>query len=208
MRVTVVDCGASNVASVRNMLANVGIDASVAETPDDVVSADRVILPGVGAAAPALERLRSTGLDAALEDVVRTRGRPMLAICLGMQLLGGRIKEFGEHRGLGWIDGEVVPLRDLPGFDERSPHTGWSPIDVAPQSKGLFGRPRGEPSYYFCHSNTLRLADAGAIAATARHGLDLVAAIRFDTVFGCQFHPEKSHVNGQRLFESFLDWTP
>lgn len=208
MNVTIVDCGVNNLTSVRNALRAVGVEAAIADTPDAVRQADRLILPGVGAAGAALAALRRRGLDEALEETVRHLGRPMLGICLGMQMLADRLLEFGEHKGLGWIGGDVVPLQDVAGFAGRSPHMGWSVVSPAGDTEPLFGRVRGERSYYFCHSNTLRTPGPDAVGATTDHGVELVAAIRSETVFAVQFHPERSHGNGARLLEAFLAWTP
>jgi glutamine amidotransferase len=208
MRLTVIDCGVNNLTSVCNAVRQAGHEAEVATTPEQVASAERLILPGVGAAFEALSRLRERSLDQALEESVRRKGRPLLGVCLGMHMLAERLFEFGEHRGLGWIAGDVVSLSSLDGFDRRCPHMGWNPVEVAPDSETLFGKPRGERSFYFCHSYTLRTPEADRVAATASHGVDIVAAIRFDTVFATQFHPERSHANGSRLIEAFSAWAP
>lgn len=208
MTVTIVDCGVNNLTSVRNALGAIGVDAVVADSPEAVLDADRLILPGVGAAGAALAALRGRHLDEALTEAVRRRGRPMLGICLGMQMLADRLVEFGEHAGLGWISGEVVPLQAVPGFSGRSPHMGWSVVTPSEDAELLFGRVRGERSYYFCHSNTLRTPAKDSVTGTTEHGSELVAAIRTETVFAVQFHPERSHNNGARLLESFLAWAP
>lgn len=208
MRLSIVDCGVNNLASVSNAVAAAGFSPEVVTEPEQVLAADRLVLPGIGAAAEALSRLRSRGLDQALDEAVRKRGRPLLGICLGMQMLAERLLEYGEHKGLGWIAGDVVGLATIAGFGERSPHMGWNTIDVDESSDALLGRPRGERSYYFCHSYTLLTPDKGSVIATTDHGRPLVAAIRFDSVVATQFHPERSHVNGARLLAAFGAWTP
>src|SRR5438270_795123 len=112
MHVAIVDYGSGNIESVRNAFYAAGVEPAIAREPEAVLSADRLVLPGVGAAGPAAQRLVSNGLAEALNEVVRRRGRPMLGICLGMELLAERLLEFGEHRGLGWLPGEVVHLRE------------------------------------------------------------------------------------------------
>ncbi len=209
MSVAVVDFGAGNLQSVVNALAFLGAAPSVARTPEAVLAADRLVLPGVGGAGEAMQRLRAAGLDEALDEAVRRRGRPLLGICLGMQLLAARLKEFGDHRGLGWLDGEVVDIRERvadPGL--RVPHMGWNGVAPRDGGAGLFATVRGAREFYFAHSFTLALRDGAAVAACVTYGAELVAAIRKDTVFAVQFHPEKSQDNGERLLAAFLEWKP
>jgi glutamine amidotransferase len=208
MRVSIVDCGVNNLTSVCNAVAAAGFTPEIATHPDHILAAERLVLPGIGAASAALSRLRERHLDQALDEAVRRNGRPLLGICLGMQMLAERLLEFGEHAGLGWIAGDVVALDTLEGFTERSPHIGWNAIDVAEDGDALLGRPRGERSYFFCHSFTLVTPETDRVIATTDHSRSLVAAIRFDSVLATQFHPERSHVNGARLFAAFGAWSP
>ena len=209
--VAIIDYGAGNLNSVRKAVEFVGGDASIARTPDEVLAADRLILPGVGAAGEAVARLERTGIDQALGEAVRQRGRPFMGICLGLQLLAERHHEFGEHRGLGWIRGEAVSLDGLVSAPARVPHMGWNRVRATAAAGDLFGRIRGGGEFYFAHSFTLRPAagEEGVLAATTDYGgVSLVAAVIRETVFATQFHPEKSQVNGERLLAAFLDWKP
>ncbi len=129
MQVAIVDYGAGNIESVRNALLTAGAKPIIARDPDAVMAADRLVLPGVGAAGHAARRLMQTGLSDALVEVVRRQGRPMLGICLGMELLAERLLEFGEHGGLAWLPGDVVHLRDAGVTAARVPHMGWSTIE-------------------------------------------------------------------------------
>lgn len=208
MRISIVDCGVNNLASVCNAVTVAGCTPEVVTAPEQVLNAERLVLPGIGAASEALRRLRVRHLDEALDEAVRRRGRPMLGICLGMQMLAERLLEFGDHEGLGWIPGKVVALETLDGFHERSPHIGWNAVDVSEDADALLGRPRGERSYFFCHSFTLVTPASDRVIATTDHGRSLVAAIRFDNVLATQFHPERSHVNGARLLAAFGEWSP
>jgi len=204
----IIDYGAGNLCSVFNAVERVGGEPTVVTTPEGILDCDRLILPGVGAAAEAVARLAERGMVDALEEAVRTNGRPMLGICLGMQLLAETLHEFGVNRGLAWMAGEVVDLRTLiePGF--RVPHMGWNQVMVTDVAEDLFYGIRGKREFYFAHSYTLRTTVEPSIAAMTDHGRALVAAVQFDTVLGTQFHPEKSQVNGEKLLENFLDWTP
>jgi imidazole glycerol-phosphate synthase subunit HisH len=208
MKVAIVDYGAGNIESVRNALFAAGADPVVARDAEAVLAADRLVLPGVGAAGTAAERLGASGLGEALQEAVRQRGRPMLGICLGMELLAERLLEFGEHRGLGWVPGEVVHLRDAGIAQARVPHMGWNLVEPSAEAKRFFQGPERMRTFYFCHSYTLVTGVSTAIAAQATYEKPLVAAVLDGTVFATQFHPEKSQVNGQKLIQAFLDWSP
>lgn len=209
MTIAVVDYGAGNLSSVLKILRLFGETAEVAGTPEAIIMADRIILPGVGAAGPAMQRIRERELDKALSEAVHKNGRPMLCICLGMQLLATKLHEFGEHDGLGWIDGEVRHIADLQLDDSlRIPHMGWNQVEPTGQGSQSFGSSVLRREYYFAHSYTLRTNDATVIAAHSHYGTDLVAAVQFDNVIATQFHPEKSQVSGENLVLAFLDWAP
>jgi imidazole glycerol-phosphate synthase subunit HisH len=208
MKLAVVDYGAGNIGSVLNVLRFLGEDPKLARQPEEILAADRIILPGVGAAGEAMDRLRAQNLDAALTEAVIKNGRPMLGICLGMQLLAERLHEFGESRGLGWIKGEVINIKDCvhdPALPV--PHMGWNQVKVRDPGQDLFGLSSSR-EFYFAHSFTLRTEDKSVVAASVAYGSDLVAAVCKDTCFATQFHPEKSQVGGERLLTAFLEWNP
>jgi glutamine amidotransferase len=144
----------------------------------------------------------------ALVETVRRHGRPMLGICLGMELLAERLFEFGEHRGLAWLPGEVIHLRDAGVRTAPVPHMGWNTIEPVGPATRFFQTPERMRSFYFCHSYTFVTPSAEAIAARTNYEAPLVAAVFDGTVFATQFHPEKSQTNGQRLIRAFLDWAP
>lgn len=209
MTIAVVDYGAGNMRSVLKSLEYLGEEPVVARHPEQVLAADRLVLPGVGAAAEAIARLEALGLDEALDEAVRKRGRPLLGICLGMQLLAERLLEFGEHRGLGWIEGEVVNIRSCLADETLSvPHMGWNEVTVHGPGEALFRNVRAARQFYFAHSFTLRTHDTSSIAATCDYGTELVIAVCKDNFFATQFHPEKSQISGEQLIAAFLDWNP
>jgi glutamine amidotransferase len=208
MQVAIVDYGAGNIESVRHALLTAGAQPIIARDPDTVMAADRLVLPGVGAAGPAARRLMETGLSGALVEVVRRQGRPMLGICLGMELLAERLLEFGEHSGLAWLPGEVIHLRDVGVTAARVPHMGWNTIEPVGSATRFFQAPERMRTFYFCHSYTLVTPATNAIAARTKYEASLVAAVFDGTVFATQFHPEKSQTNGQKLIRAFLDWSP
>ena len=214
-RVTLLDYGVGNTASVRRAFLRLGAEVDFTADPARVASADRIVLPGVGAFAPARERLRALGLDAALAAAVG-RGARLLGLCLGYQLLFEESEEFGVTRGLGFLAGRVVPFRS----GVRVPHVGWNSLRISrgfldpPGPPGsVEGRRRlphlfdGVPdgSYvYFVHSFVPEGADPADVAATTDHGGTFAAAAERGNVWGCQFHPEKSSDAGRRILSNFL----
>lgn len=207
MTVTIVDYGAGNIRSVRNALEYAGAQVSESADPDVIGAADRIVLPGVGAAGSALNVLRQKGLADAL-DTARRRGTPVLGICLGLQMLAEELDEFGTHQGLGWIAGRVAPIAESAGDTVRLPHIGWARIEPgAGSAAAFFGKNDKSNYFYFCHSNCLT-TPAPVVAATVDLNGPVVAAVQQENILAVQFHPEKSQINGIRLIEAFLDWTP
>ncbi len=200
-RVRIVDYGMGNTGSVANALKFLGYDADVTDSPDAVLGADAIILPGVGAFAQAMANLKERKLDTALNDAVIARGRPFLGICLGMQLIAQDSYELGHTRGLGWIKGHVHAIPETP--KTRVPHVGWTPVRYL--DRGMFARIDADARFYFDHSYRLSCRP-DYIAATAHHGDDVVAAIRHKHIFATQFHPEKSQKNGLKLIRNFMNY--
>ncbi|MCW9003087.1 MAG: imidazole glycerol phosphate synthase subunit HisH, partial [Rhodospirillales bacterium] len=174
-RIALVGYGMGNVQSVLNALEHVGANAFVADTPEDLNNADRILLPGVGAFGEASERLSSTGFRTALDDQVKGKGKPLLGICLGMQMLASRGTEHGDWKGLGYIPGtvEVIP-RTSP--DLRLPHVGWNALDITADCPLLAGVKSGDDCY-FVHSYHFMPEDSSAVAATCDYGSRVTAAI-------------------------------
>ncbi|MGE4064686.1 MAG: imidazole glycerol phosphate synthase subunit HisH [Rhodospirillaceae bacterium] len=208
MNVGIVDYGAGNNSSVRNALLMAGASPHMARTPEDVLAADRLVLPGVGCARTALASLRARHLDQALNEYVHERARPLLGICLGLQMLAERCHEEGESQGLGWFAGDVVDLHQLVPKAARVPHMGWNQVTVEEKAEPFFQEVRGKREFYFCHTFALSTDDRDGVAATTDYFAPIVAAVLRGPVFATQFHPEKSQLNGQRLIEAFLKWTP
>ena len=203
-RVALVDYGAGNLRSVENALRVAGAqNVAVTADPEAVRSADRIILPGVGAFAQCIGALTALpGMVEALDEAVNRRGRPFLGICVGMQLLATTGHEHGDHAGLGWIPGDVVRITpDDPRL--KVPHMGWNRVDPAPGAPLLVP---GEA--YFVHSYLFDPADPGHRLAGTDHGGAIAAAVGRDNIIGVQFHPEKSQSYGLSLLARFLDWRP
>ena len=196
----IVDYGVGNLFSLRCSFAAIGEEAAVSGDPEFLRTADKLILPGVGAFADAARKLRETGLDDFLREQTAA-GKPLMGICLGMQLLFDRSLEFGEHEGLGLIAGSVVPIADAipPGL--KIPHIGWNALDIVKDSPLLADVRSGE-YVYFVHSYYAAMCDEAVIART-EYGAPLTAAVQAGNVYGCQFHPEKSGPVGLRILKAF-----
>ena len=213
MKVAIVDYGSGNLRSAakafERMAAEEGIAARIEVTnkPETVAQADRVVLPGVGAFADCRRGLAAVpGLEAALREAVIARARPFLGICVGMQLMADRGREFETVEGLGWIDGEVVAIE--PGNTAlKIPHMGWNEIEPGAAHPLLDGLGAGAHGY-FVHSYHFRLADSADLVAVTDYGGPLTAMVGHGNLVGTQFHPEKSQEAGLRLIGNFLRWCP
>lgn len=208
MTVGIINYGAGNIASLANILRYIGVNPLIVNVPEDIAKVDRLILPGVGAAPLALKNLRANSLDQALFESVRVKGMPLLGVCLGMQLLAERLYEFGESRGLGWIEGEVVSLDSILSKNTVVPHIGWNKVLSASNNTTFNRMGIMDRSYYFAHSYTLQIKMPSILLATVEYEKPIVAAIAFETVIAVQFHPEKSQTSGEKLLEYFVNWTP
>ncbi len=199
--ITIIDYGMGNLVSVSNALSALHVPHSISNRAADIDAADALILPGVGAFGAAMENLRRLQVIDTLRRNVVDKGKPVLGICLGMQLFAETSEEKGHFEGLGWIRGNVRALR--PGPTVRIPHVGWTEI-VRQRGDCLYGRLGEHPSFYFDHSFHLE-CPLDLVTAKFCHGGEFVAAIRKDNLFGVQFHPEKSHRNGLKLLRNFVN---
>ena len=198
--VAIVDYGVGNLFSLECSLNAIGAEVTVTADPEVLKSADQVLLPGVGAFGDAAEKLRATGLDTVLKDLA-AQGKPLLGICLGMQLLFEKGYEYGEHEGLGLIKGSVVPMEGVIPADLKIPHIGWNALKFQKPSP-LFQNIQNGDCVYFVHSFYATDCDENLIA-TAEYGAELTAAVANKNVFGCQFHPEKSGAVGLEILRAF-----
>jgi glutamine amidotransferase len=200
--ITIVDYGAGNLASIGNMLRRLGVDSRVTASPTDVLSASKLILPGVGHFDHGMKNLRERGLDDALTQRVVRDGIPILGICLGLQLFA-RGSEEGTLPGLGWIDADVrrFDVQRI-GANLRIPHMGWANTTVEKPDPLTADLPP-DSRFYFVHSFHVVADHDEDVWMRATHGYPFVAAIARGTIRGVQFHPEKSHKFGLRLLASF-----
>lgn len=206
MRVGIVNYGMGNIASIRNALESLGVESSVMDSPGQLPSADRIILPGVGAFAAAMRNLEDAQWVEPLRLAVLTDKRPLLGICLGMQLLLTSGDEGGSCNGLDLVEGQVKHI-DLQDISLRLPHIGWNEVNITADTP-LFRNIPDQSDFYFVHSYTAHPTSEGDIIARTRYGGDFVVAIRRGNVFGVQFHPEKSSIAGRKLLENFLGYRP
>ena len=197
----IVDYNMGNLASVINAFAKVGVDATLESDTTKLDQYDKLILPGVGAFGDAMEHLKENGMDEAVIAYAKT-GKPLLGICLGMQLLFESSEEFGAHKGLGLIPGKVVAF-DESKFDHplKVPHMGWNELFVQKESL-LFSELKKDFYLYFVHSYHAVCDDAYAIGKT-HYGYEFVSAVQNGNIYGIQPHPEKSHENGLKIIENF-----
>ncbi|MDZ4348537.1 MAG: imidazole glycerol phosphate synthase subunit HisH [Xanthomonadaceae bacterium] len=194
MNVVLVDSGGANIGSVRYALERLGVAAEMTAEPERIQAADRVILPGVGAAGPAMEKLCGFGLV----ELLRSLERPLLGICLGMQLLFERSEEGGVDC-LGLLPGQIARMPSAPGI--RIPHMGWNSLDIRRASPLLAGIETGDWAY-FVHSFAAPVTDD--CIASSTHGEPFAAVVQRGRVMGAQFHPERSAATGLKLLENFL----
>lgn len=212
--VALIDYGSGNLRSAERALSRAARESGAAAEirvtadPQTVLRADRIVLPGVGAFADCMSGLAAIpGMAAAMEESARFRGRPFLGICVGMQLLATLGHEHGVHRGLGWIEGEVVPLD--PGVAGlKVPQTGWNELTLLRTDHPLLDGLASGDHAYFVHSYHLRARDRAVVAAETEYGGPVAAMIAAGSLAGTQFHPEKSQRVGLRLLANFLAWRP
>lgn len=201
--IAIVDYGVGNLFSLASSFAAIGAEVTVTGDADGIRAADKIILPGVGAFADAAAKLRESGLDKVVCEEARA-GKPLLGICLGMQLLFEKSYEFGEHAGLGLIAGAVRPIADVIPAELKIPHIGWNALHFAGEKSPLFRYLSEGDHVYFVHSYYVADCEKSVIATT-EYGAPLTAAVADGNVFGCQFHPEKSGAVGLSILRAFSE---
>ena len=202
--VAIVDYGVGNLFSLRSSLKNLNQDAVVTSDPETIRDAGRVILPGVGAFGDAADKLRKTGLDEIVKEQAE-KGKPLLGICLGMQLLFEKSYEFGEHAGLGLLKGSIVPMQGTIPEDLKIPQMGWNSLIIR-RSHPLLREIKEGDCVYFVHSYYASGCEESLIAS-CEYGREITAAVASGNVMGCQFHPEKSGRVGLSILKAFCEVT-
>jgi glutamine amidotransferase len=203
--ICIVDYNIGNIGSILNMLHRLGLSCKVAKCVDDIVCADKIILPGNGAFDSCIKNLRASGLIPTLEEQVVQFGKPLLGICVGAQMLGCSSEE-GVEAGLGWLDMSVERFPDL--LDLRIPHMGWNKVVPIQEQHKLLQSMSKDTRFYFVHSYYMRPKNPADILLNAHYGIDFAAGVVRDNIVGVQFHPEKSHRFGKQLLAAFANWEP
>jgi glutamine amidotransferase len=201
MSIAIIDYGTGNTGSILNMLRYLNIGAFVCHETNELKKASRIILPGVGAFDHGMTNLRNSGMADMLYEKIMMRKTPVLGICLGMQLMTLRSAE-GMTAGLGWINASTIAFGHQWGEKLRIPHTGWNTVNPVKQGHLLRDMP-DDARFYFVHSYHLQCHDPGIIAGKTQYGGWFDSVIEHENIFGCQFHPEKSHRFGMKIFENF-----
>lgn len=202
--ITIVESGAGNLGSIRNMLRRLGEPSQVTNDPEEVRVAGKLVLPGVGAFDNAMYYLRERGLLAALDEAVLERRVPILGICLGMQLFSSYSEE-GQATGFGWLEATTRRFRFGSSQRLKVPHMGWNEVRVVTRHPLFFHLDKLR--FYFAHSYYVECADPGLSIAITKYGFDFCSVVHHENIVGTQFHPEKSHQFGLQLLRNFVDWT-
>lgn len=200
--IAIIDYGVGNLFSLKSSFEKIGEKAIVTGDKDELLKADRVILPGVGAFGDAADKLKESGLFEFVKELSKT-GKPIMGICLGMQLLFDKGYEYGEHEGLGLIKGEVRPISDVIPKGLKIPHIGWNALKFKKNSK-IFKYLNDGDFVYFVHSFYGANCD-DSVSAVSEYGAELTASVESGNVYGCQFHPEKSGDTGLKILKAFCE---
>lgn len=201
--IAIVDYGVGNLFSLKSSFSHIGIEAVVTGEKEIIEKADKIILPGVGAFGDAIKKLRSTGLDKVVIDEAK-KGKPIMGICLGMQLLFEKSFEYGEHKGLGLIKGEIVPFKGNIDETLQIPHIGWNSVFLKQTDCPLYKYIKNGDYVYFVHS-FFAPESVPSAAALTEYGITFTSSVAKGNVFGCQFHPEKSGDVGLNILRGFCE---
>ena len=200
--IAIIDYGVGNLFSLRSSFAAIGQDAVVTSDIEEIRRADRLILPGVGAFQDAAEKLRASGMDKAVKEET-AKGKPLMGVCLGMQMLFERSYEYGIHEGLGLLKGEIRPIAERIPDGLKIPQMGWNALKIVKDSPLLKYTREGEYVYFVHSYSAVNCGDS--LLAVTEYGADLTACVGSGNVFGCQFHPEKSGEVGLRILKAFCE---
>lgn len=202
-KIAIIDYSSGNLHSVYKKIIRLKQEPVICNTPEQLRCADKIILPGVGHFGAAMQYLQQSSLLDALNDDVLNKKKPVLGICLGMQLMAHSSEESPGSKGLSWIDAQVVRFKHADNRKFRTPHTGWNQLNVKKSDPLLMNTSAAE-EFYFTHAYHLVSSDRSLTSAETEYEYSFLSAISQEQIFGVQFHPEKSHEAGEKLFKSFL----
>lgn len=200
--ITIIDYGMGNIGSIENMIKKVGGESKIISTPDDLLCATKIVLPGVGAFDNGMTKLKEKGFIEILNKRVLEDKIPILGICLAMQLFT-KSSEEGKLQGLGWIDAETVKFK-LNDKKLKVPHMGWNIVDIKREGK-IYKDMYEEAAYYFVHSYYVKCNNIDDILTTTKYGTEFVSSFNHENIYATQFHPEKSHKYGIKLIKNFVE---
>jgi imidazole glycerol-phosphate synthase subunit HisH len=200
--VVIIDYGMGNLGSVKRKLDLIGVSALITSNQEEISRSERIILPGVGHFGKAIKEIRRRGLYEILNEQVLEEKKPVLGICLGMQLMAAHSEE-GDSEGFGWFDADVVRLKIKDSIRFKIPHMGWNMLESKKESQLLKDLP-ADGQYYFVHSYHFQCNDSADVLATTFYETEFVSAVQKGNIYGTQFHPEKSHEAGERMLVNFL----
>ncbi len=214
MNITLIDYNSGNIGSLSNSLKEAGksfnfkFNLKITNKPEEIKKSDKVILPGVGDFYNCKLQLSNIpGMIEALNEYIKTIGKPFLGICIGMQLMAKKSFEKGEHKGLNYFDSEVIKIK-VEERDQKVPHMGWNTVLLKDKKSFNLFKSLENNDFYFVHSYVMKCKTQNDIIATVNYGKDLVAVVGKDNILGVQFHPEKSQLIGQQFLKEFLSWAP
>ena len=196
--IAIIDYGMGNLRSVQKALEKAGAQAQITQNPNEIKKAQKVVLPGVGAMQPAMQKLQELHLIQPIKETIAL-GKPFLGICLGLQLFFEKGYEGGEVEGIGIFRGTVERFSSL-----KVPHMGWNQIKIERPATRLLAGCENESHFYFCHSYFVRPKDPSVVAATTDYGVSFACAVEHNNIFGVQFHPEKSQSQGLKVLKNFI----
>lgn len=202
--ITIIDYGAGNIGSIVNMIRKVGSEVLVSSNKEDILSSEKLILPGVGSFDYGMKKLQDSHLIEVINKKVLQDKTPILGICLGLQLMTQKSEE-GNLKGLGWFDADTVKFTLDPKERLKIPHIGWNEVSCVNGSK-LFSDMKEQPRFYFVHSYHLKSNNVEQILVESVYGYKFVAGLERDNIVGVQFHPEKSHKYGMKMLENFFKY--
>jgi imidazole glycerol-phosphate synthase subunit HisH len=202
IKIAIIDTGTGNLRSVYNTLYKLHINPIIANSPRQVLEAEKLLLPGVGHFEKAMNNLKSMDLYETLNEAVLVKKKPILGICLGMQLMA-RSSEEGNTAGFGWVDNSVIKFKIQNRLKYKVPQAGWNTVTIN-HSDSLFKKINSQDEFYFLHSYHYEAKDTTHLLGTTEYEYSFVSAIEMENIFGTQFHPEKSHDAGMQLLHNFI----